>query len=292
MLIGLPGLALDRETDSFLRAHPPAGVVLFKYNVSPERGQIVELTKALQKISLETVGKPMIIGIDQEGGTVKRLPPPFGQYPDAASYGPGGEEAVYRWGLDQGRELKDLGLTMNFAPVLDINALGTEGYMSSRAFGEDPETVADLGTAAIRGLQEAGVAACAKHFPGMGQTALDPHKPVVPEVDRSLEEMREWELVPFRRAISAGVEAIMTSHLIYTSLDPDRVASLSPVIMTDLLRGELDYQGLIITDDLEMGAITRDGSPEEAAQEALAAGADLAMLCQTFEAYQRFVDLY
>ena len=180
IMIGLPGTELDRATERFLLEFPPAGVVLFKYNLSPDKSQVLELTGALQKISVAATGAPMIIGIDQEGGTVKRLPPPFGQYPAAASYGPDGEEAVFRWGLAQGRELKDLGITMNFAPVLDINTLGDDGYMKSRAYGQDPETVARLGAAAIRGLQEAGVAACAKHFPGMGQTELDPHTPVIP----------------------------------------------------------------------------------------------------------------
>ncbi len=290
-MIGLPGLRLDEPTARFLRDFPPAGVVLFKYNLSPDRGQIRELTGALQKLALEATGKPMIIGIDQEGGTVKRLPPPFGQYPAAASYGREGREEVYRWGLAQGRELKDLGITMNFAPVLDINTLGENGYMKSRAYGRDPETVARLGTAAIRGLQEAGVASCAKHFPGMGQTGLDPHCPVIPQVDRDLETMLEWELVPFIRAISAGVQAVMTSHLIYTRLDPARVASLSPYILKDLLRARLGYAGPVLTDDLEMGAITMGSSPEEAAREALAAGADLALMCQTLEAYQRFVEM-
>ena len=290
-MIGLPGTELDRATERFLMEFPPAGVVLFKYNVSPDKGQVLELTRSLQKISVAATGAPMIIGIDQEGGTVKRLPPPFGQYPAAASYGPEDEEEVFRWGLDQGRELRDLGITMNFAPVLDINTLGDDGYMKSRAYGQDPETVARLGMAAIRGLQEAGVAACAKHFPGMGQTELDPHAPVIPQVNRDLETMLEWELVPFVRAISSGVQAVMTSHLVYSRLDPDRVASLSPYIMVDLLKKRLGFAGPVLTDDLEMGAITIGSTPEEAAREALAAGADLALMCQTLDAYQRFVDL-
>ena len=291
IMIGLPGLTLDKPTARFLRECPPAGVTLFKYNLSPDRAQITELTGALRKISLEAVGRPMIIAVDQEGGTVKRLPPPFGQYPPASSYGREGREAVYRWGLDQGRELKELGFTMNFAPVLDINTLGDEGYMKSRAYGDDPETVAELGAAAVRGLQDAGISACAKHFPGMGQTGLDPHQPVVSEVDRDLAALSEWELVPFKRAIAAGVKAMMTSHLIYSRLDPGRVASLSPYFLHDLPKIELGFQGSVLTDDLEMGAITMGSTPEEAAKEALAAGADLALICQTLDAYQRFVDL-
>ena len=288
--IGLPGPELDPETREIITAFPPGGVVLFKRNVSPDSGQIRALTSGLQETCQRVAGRKLVIAIDQEGGPVKRLPPPFGQYPAAASYGPQGEAKVFEWGLAQGRELAGLGVTMNLAPVLDINVLGEEGVMSQRVFGADPETVTRLGLAAIKGLQKGGVAACAKHFPGMGQTSLDPHLQVSPRADRSLEELLGWELVPFVRALEAGVEAIMTSHLVYPGLEAGLPASLSARIITGLLKERLGYQGLILTDDLDMGAITLDYSPQEAARMALAAGADRVLLCQDQASFIRLVE--
>jgi beta-N-acetylhexosaminidase len=289
--IGLPGPDLDGPTAELLGAYPPGGVVLFRRNVSPDPTQIKALTRRLQDLSLRRTGREMVIAIDQEGGTVKRLPPPFGQYPAASAYGPAGEAEVYDWGLRQGRELRELGVTMDFAPVLDINTLGQKGVMASRAYGADPETVARLGLAAIRGLQAAGVAACAKHFPGMGQTELDPHEPVRPVAERSLEELLAWELIPFIRAMAEGVEAIMTSHLVYPGLDPGQPASLSRPIISDLLKTRLGFTGLVLTDDLDMGAITLDATPDQAALAALAAGADRVLLCQNLDSYRRLLGL-
>jgi len=287
--IGLPGPEIDKETEWLLTNFPPGGVVLFARNVTPEAEQVKALTSRLQEISLRQTGRPMVIAIDQEGGSVKRLPPPFGQYPAAASYGPQGEEAVYEWGLNQGRELAELGVTMNLAPVLDVNTLGGEGIMKDRAFGSDPETVTRLGLAAVSGLRAAGVIPCAKHFPGIGHSTLDSHK-VRPEVTKSRADLENCELVPFRSAIEAGIEAVMVSHLIYTDLDPEKPASLSRPVMDGLLRNELGYDGLILTDDLQMCAITGQWPAEKAACLALAAGADRVLICQDLSAYVRLVE--
>jgi len=288
--IGLPGLELDPQTREIVTAYPPGGVVLFKRNLSPDPGQIRALTSGLQEVGRREAGRPLVIAIDQEGGPVKRLPPPFSQPPAAASYGPEGEAGVFEWGLSQGRELAGLGITMNLAPVLDINSLGDQGIMSQRSYGTDPETVTRLGLAAVRGLRQGGVAVCVKHFPGMGQTRLDPHLKLRPEADRSLEELYAWELIPFIRALELGVEAVMTSHLVYPRLEDGRPASLSPRIITGLLKGRLGFDGLVLTDDLDMGAITLDQPPEEAALEALAAGADRVLLCQDQGSFVRLVE--
>lgn len=288
--IGLPGRELDPESRSLVEAYPPAGVILFRRNVSPDPDQIKRLVADLQEISHRRTGRPMVIAIDEEGGTVRRLPPPFTQFPDASSYGPDGQEAVFEWGYHQGRELAALGITMDFAPVLDINVLGPEGFMNRRALGIDPFVVSRLGVAAIKGLQEAGVGACAKHFPGMGQTNLDPHQELTAVAERNREELFGLELIPFIKAIEAGVEAIMISHLIYPGLDPKNPASLSSQIMTGLLREELGYQGLILTDDLDMGSITLRTTPAQATETALAAGADIALLCEGTRSFRNLVD--
>ncbi len=286
--VGLPGRELDAETRDVLERYPPDGIVLFSRNLSPDASQIKRLIADCQAIAAERLGRPMTVAIDQEGGPVKRLPEPFGQYPAASSYGPEGEEAVYEWGLDQGRELKGLGITMNLAPVVDVNTLGERGMMRERAYGTDPETVSRLTSAAIRGLHDAGIAACAKHFPGIGHSTLDSHLHL-PVVERTKEELFACELVPFRAVVEQGVEAIMVGHLVYPALDRDRPASLSPKIMRELLRDEMGYQGLIVTDDLEMGAVTTLLSPQEAAASALAAGADRVLMCQDFGQYRALV---
>ena len=188
VILGVGGTSLTQEEKELLTAFPPAGVVLFKRNVSPEAGQVKNLLGQIRDGLSPGRGRPPpLAAIDQEGGSVLRLPPPFGQYPDAASYGPDGAEAVYAWGVAQGRELNDLGFTMNFAPVADVNTFGPEGIMARRAYGTDPETVGRLVVAAIKGLQAAGVAACAKHFPGLGHSDLDSHL-VRPIIDRTEEE--------------------------------------------------------------------------------------------------------
>lgn len=289
--IGLPGRELDPFSRDLIEAFTPAGVILFRRNVSPDPDQVKRLISDLQEITIRRTGQKMTIAIDEEGGTVRRLPPPFTQFPDASSYGPEGEEAIFEWGYNQGRELAALGITMNFAPVLDINVLGAQGFLSRRALGSDPETVGRLGLAAIGGLREGGVAACAKHFPGMGQTELDPHQEVTAVAERSLEELWGFELVPFIRAIEAGVEAIMLSHLIYPALDEDNPASISPRIITGLLREELGYQGLILTDDLDMGSITMRTTPAQAAGAALRAGADRVLLCEGTASFRDLVGM-
>lgn len=287
--IGLPGVELDDELSALLSRFTPGGVVLFSRNLTPQASQIRGLISRLQQIARLSLGKPMTIAIDQEGGTVSRLDPPFGQYPDAFSYGPEGEEAAFGWGLEQGRELSRLGVTMNLAPVLDVNTLGQKGVMHRRAWGTDPETVSRLGLAAIRGLKAGGVAACAKHFPGIGHSSLDSHL-LRPVYGRSLEEMEACELLPFQAAIAEGVEAIMVSHLVYPALDQDRPASLSEAVMRGLLRRKMGFNGLILTDNLQMGAIAQELEPQEAAIAALEAGADRVLICQSLEPFHRLVE--
>jgi len=162
--------------------------------------------------------------------------------------------------------------------VLDVCPAGLGLVMEQRSLGAGAETVARLGRLVIAAMQERGLAACAKHFPGLGQVNLDPHL-ARPTVARSRAELAACDLVPFRAAIAAGVAGVMTSHTIYPGLDPHNPATLSPAILSGLLRGELGYDGLIITDDLEMGAIENEGTVAEASLSAFMAGADLLLIC-------------
>jgi beta-N-acetylhexosaminidase len=278
-MIGIPGLSIDDSTKRFINDFRINNFILFSRNVeSPDqlRSLCVDIKVACQQAGL---GNP-IISIDQEGGTVARLPEPFTQFEDARvcgdSFDP--EKAVVDYAETCASELIDIGINMNLAPVLDVCPVGQGYFMEKRSLGDDPYKVGRLGALLINAMQNKGVAACGKHFPGLGAAKLDPHLEL-PFVERSLEQLQQEDLVPFRDAIDAGVAGIMTSHTMYSGLDPEHLATLSKKILTDLLRQELGYAGVIITDDLEMGAIENERSVNKAALEAFVAGADMLLIC-------------
>ena len=177
-------------------------------------------------------------------------------------------------------ELAAVGVNLNFAPVMDVNNNPRNPVIDRRSFGESPELVSRLGVPYIRGLQRNGVLATAKHFPGHGDTTVDSHFDL-PTVNHDLDRIHALELQPFRAAIDADVAAIMTAHIVYPAFDPDRPATLSPTILTNLLREELGFDGLLITDDMEMKAIDDRYQSGEAAVMAIEAGADIVMVLWT-----------
>lgn len=278
-MVGLPSTRLDDSTSGLIREYGINNFILFSRNVS-EKEQLRKLCDDLRQACLARgLGAPLI-SIDQEGGSVARLPPPFTQFPDARKLaeGPRPEEEVAGYAGICARELAAVGINMNLAPVLDVCAAGCNYFMERRSLGHDAQAVARLGSLIIKKMQDGGVAACAKHFPGLGAAIVDPHLEL-PVVGRSLAALQAVDLVPFQAAFLAGVASVMTSHTIYPHLDPQAPATMSRSILTGLLRGELGYDGLIITDDLEMGAIEKKGSLENAALQALRAGADLLLIC-------------
>ncbi|MFZ5775717.1 MAG: beta-N-acetylhexosaminidase [Thermodesulfobacteriota bacterium] len=279
-MVGLPGLVLDDSTRSLIVDHGVRHFILFKRNVE-EPGQLRALCRDLTA-ACRAAGLPApLISIDQEGGTVARLKQPhFTEFPDACRLAadPRAEELLAEYARTSAAELLGVGINMNLAPVLDVSPAGQGLFMERRSLGGDPEAVARLGALVIATMQENRLAACAKHFPGLGAATLDPHE-VLPVVDRPAAAIRANDLVPFAAAIQAGVAGVMTSHTVYPHLDPGRPATLSPRILTGLLREELGYAGLIVTDDLEMGAIEKEGAVAEASLAAFQAGADLLLIC-------------
>jgi beta-N-acetylhexosaminidase len=177
-----------------------------------------------------------------------------------------------------GEELSSIGVDMNFAPVLDVLTNAANTVIGDRAFAPDPQTVGLFGCAQARGLRESGVIPCGKHFPGHGATRIDSHDDL-PRDERSLDELNQTDLQPFRMAITEGIEMIMTAHILYPALDAEYPATLSRKSMDGLLRQQVGYQGVVVTDDLEMGAIIRHDAVEQAAVQALCAGADLLLIC-------------
>jgi len=277
LLIGsLPATTITPEIRSLAREFQLGGVTLFARNIEgPE--QLAELDHDLQELS---TGLPLWTAIDQEGGRVARLRTPFTEWPVMATLGRSGDETLaYRFGAALAAELTSVGITLDYAPVLDIHTNPKNVVIGDRALGEDAETVARLGAAVVRGLQDNGVAACGKHFPGHGDTALDSHFDL-PLVEHPPDRIRRVELVPFREAIRANVACIMTAHILVPSLDEERPATLSPTIIQGLLREELGFEGVILSDDLEMKAIAGAYTVPEAAIQAIAAGCDGVLLCR------------
>jgi len=282
-MVGLPGFVLDDSTRRLIEEFRINNFIYFKRNVeSPE--QLKKLSEDLHKACIQNNLGPPLIAIDQEGGSVTRLAPPFTQFPDARvlaeSENP--ENALGDFARVCSRELRDIGVNYNLAPVLDVCDAGKEYFMEKRSLGGDPEVVGKLGTHVIKEMQAKGIAACAKHFPGLGAAVVDPHLEL-PYVAKTEPVIRTQDILPFQQAVAAGVASIMTSHTIYQHLDPESPATLSKIILTDLLRNDLGYDGVVITDDLEMGAIEKEGDLGQAALQAFAAGADLLLICHSHE---------
>jgi beta-N-acetylhexosaminidase len=279
LMVGIPGPRLDEVARELVRDLKVGGIILFARNLeSPE--QVWELTRDLQREALAAAGRPLFIAVDQEGGPVQRLKSPFTLIPSARELGGrAGAGEVERLAGQVARELSLVGINVNLAPVLDV-ARGPQCPQWERAYGPDPELVAALGVAAIRGYLSGGVIPVAKHFPGLGDTLKDSHQ-TLPRAQFG--PPRTVDLLPFERAIAAGVPAIMTAHVLVPEWD-SRPATLSRKVLAEVLRRELQFSGVVITDDLEMGAIAGQAPAPEAACEALAAGADLLLICRDWQA--------
>ena len=263
------------------------GVVLMGRNIGPPD----QTRRAIAEMQARAAARglpPLFVAVDQEGGRVQRLGPPY--YPkrlSAREVGRAGDPAEARaQARTLGEELRALGFNWDFAPVLDVDNNPNNPVIGDRAYSADPQIVAALGAAAVRGFQDdAGILACAKHFPGHGDTDTDSHH-ALPRIAHSRARLDAVEMVPFRAAITAGVDAVMTAHILFPALDPYLPATLSPTVLTGLLRNELGFAGLIVTDDLVMrGVAERWGAPE-AAVLAVLAGADLLLCCHERDTQQ------
>lgn len=274
-LIGgrLRGTALDAETAAHFRAHHIGNIVLFAHNFgTPDEARA--LTAQLQA-ACGRPGLPALICADQEGGRVQRLPPPATSFPSQMALGATGSAGHARdRGLATARELRALGVNMNFAPVFDVNNNPQNPVIGTRSFGESPDLVARLGLASAAGLREGGVVATAKHFPGHGDTALDSHY-ALPALPYDLERLRAVELAPFQAAVAAGIPAVMSSHIVFPALDPELPCTLSRRLLTGLLRDELSFGGVIVSDAMNMHAITIGWGIVEGSVRFIEAGGDL-----------------
>ncbi len=279
LMVGIPGPDLDEHTRGTLSSLEPAGVILFQRNFRDLR-TLVQLGRDIRNV---VPARPPLIAIDHEGGRVDRLNAPFTHFPPAALLGRCRSGVLaYEVGVAMGKELRSAGIDLDFAPVLDVLTNPANTLIGDRALSDDPRLVAELGCAWAKGLRDAGVIPCAKHFPGHGATLLDSHTDL-PRDERDAGTLASIDLAPFRRAIREGIEITMLAHVVYPAFDPVQPASLSPTIIGPLLRDQLGFQGVTVTDDLDMGAIINNGSVADAAVSALQAGADLVLVCQNLD---------
>jgi beta-N-acetylhexosaminidase len=281
---GFEGAELPPETSEALAAGRRAGVILFKRNL-PSVEAAHELSSAVLDAAPDEL--PPFISLDQEGGRVLRLPPPALRVPAMRTVGEKGDPALSkRLAAALGRELAALGFNLDFAPVLDVDSNPDNPVIGDRAFSSDADTVARLGRAFIEGLQSAGVMACGKHFPGHGDTSQDSHLHL-PRVAHDKARLDAVELPPFRTASLRDVAAMMTAHVVYEELDPGVPATLSRRVATGLLRGEIRFDGVLFSDDLEMRALADHWPIEETAVRAVRAGCDCLLVCSSFELAER-----
>lgn len=276
-----PGVTgVSESMADFLNEYPVGGVVLFGKNITDE-AQLARLIDELQRTS----AVPMLIGVDEEGGAVARLAnsPAFDlpRYESAAAVGEQGPQAVYNMSAEIGAYLAGYGINLDFAPVADVNTNPDNPVIGDRAFSSDPQAAADCVAAAVESFSQAGVLCCLKHFPGHGDTASDSHDGAV-YTEKTMDELRACEFLPFEAGMQAGAPLVMVGHIAAPNAVEGEAgqlpATFSRTIITDVLRGELGFTGVVVTDSLAMGAVTETYTPGEAAVLALQAGADLLLM--------------
>jgi beta-N-acetylhexosaminidase len=278
--VGLPGPELTDRVRESLRRTRAQSLVLFRRNfLSP--AQLTQWLNALHR----QLQRAFLVMVDHEGGRVIRFASGVTRYPDARTAGARGVDAVERQGMREAEELRRLGVHVNLAPCVDVVVEGSDSIIGDRSYGSETARVSQLGVARIRGLQSSGVAASAKHFPGLGAVPCDPHK-VLPTVSLDWSTMERVHLPPFRAVIEAGVAMVMSSHVCYPRLgDPAGLpATFSPQLIRGLLRDRMGFQGVIATDDMEMGALGAHGGMGERAVRATEAGHDLLLICSDLDA--------
>ena len=277
IISGFEGTSLNASTEELIVQQGIGGLIIFERNYkNPD--QLQQLINDLQSLMTDNPELPsLFISVDQEGGRVARLGSPFTQFPPMSCLGKANSnELAYRFGLGMGKELRAVGVNMDYAPVLDVHSNFANPIIGHRALDSNIEKVARLGAALVRGFYDAGIIPVGKHFPGHGDTSQDSHISL-PRVERSRDSLEQIELPPFSHAIDQGLEVLMTAHVVYPAWDAERPATFSPTILNDVLRNSLRFKGLIMSDDLEMQAVVDklDSIPQLGTQ----AGVDVFLIC-------------
>jgi beta-N-acetylhexosaminidase len=279
LVIGLAGHSISSDEKSFIVKNNIAGVNLFGRNVSsPE--QVQSLCAEIQALRTQVPSKkPLFIAIDMEGGRVARLKAPFTQWPAMQNLGAfNSVEMGYQFASSMSVELKACGINLNYSPVLDTFTNPKNAIIGDRAFSSDPEIVAKVSQGVIAGFAGSGIIPCGKHFPGHGNTLLDSHLDL-PVEDKDLLALEKTELIPFRHAVKSGLQMIMTSHIKFPAIDSDWCVTLSEIFLKRLLREDMRFQGVVVSDDMGMKGLTKEMDRTEVPVRALRAGVDLLCYC-------------
>lgn len=272
---GVSGTTMDTGAEKLINQLHVGGIIFYKNNFENPK-QTVELVNQIKAENSSNI--PLFLGVDQEGGRVTRLPGALTNFPPNKRIGEvNSPEFSYKIGSLLGYELKEFGLNLDFAPVLDINSNPNNPVIGDRAFGNNLEIVSKLGIETMKGIQSQKVIPTIKHFPGHGDTSVDSHLEL-PIVNKTLKELMELELIPFKRAMDEGAEVVMVAHMLIPELDKNNPASISKVVMTEVLRRQLSFTGVIITDDMTMGAIVEHFDIGKAAVESVKAGSDIILV--------------
>lgn len=276
LLFGIDGTTMDEQTRKNIAERHIGGFIFYSNNIQTSH-QAWSLFSAMQRTNAGAK-LPLFLSADQEGGRVSRMPKELPSFPASRDVGRTQNKTfAFQVGSTLGETMKAYGLNVDFAPVLDVNSNPNNPVIGDRSFGSTVETVSSMGIEEMKGIQSRGVIPVVKHFPGHGDTSVDSHKEL-PVVHHDLNRLRQVEFAPFAEAVRQGADAVMVAHLLVTKLDPDVPASLSRVIIQNYLRGELGFQGVVITDDMTMGAITKSMSIEAAAVKSVQAGADIILV--------------
>ncbi|KIL51593.1 beta-L-N-acetylhexosaminidase [Jeotgalibacillus alimentarius] len=278
---GVNGTQMTDETTGVIKQYHVGGIILFGNNVD-NTAQTVSFLNGMKEANADNP-YPLLLGVDEEGGSVTRMPDEIRSLPASLSIGRINDpELSYKVGTILGQQMKALGFNLTFAPVLDVNSNPNNPVIGNRSFGSNPDIVSQLGIHTMKGIEDEGVISVIKHFPGHGDTSEDSHLSL-PLVDKSYDELASLELIPFKTAISENADVTMVAHILLPEIDSEYPASMSKAVITDILREDLNFNGVVITDDLTMGAITNNYSVEEAAVQTVKAGGDLLLVAHNPE---------
>lgn len=289
IMAGFPSKYYDDNIEELIEDEKIGNFILFADNIG-NKNEVMELTKSIQKKLQECIGISGIISTDQEGGMVTRVRDGVTVFPSNMAFAAANEyKSTFEEGKIVGEELRSLGINMNIAPVMDVNCNPKNPVIGCRSYGDDPESVSKLGIGLIKGLKEKGVIAVAKHFPGHGDTSVDSHLSL-PVINHDIRRLQEVELLPFKNAIEEGVDAIMSAHVLFPKVEPDKVpATISKKVLTGLLKNRMGFKGLIVTDCMEMKAIADFCGSDKAVVRAIIAGADLICISHSKEVQKKCI---
>lgn len=278
-MMGLEGKELTAREGDFIVKNNIGGVILFDRNLGTPQ-EIHKLCSDVQNLRHKTKEKmPLFISIDMEGGRVARLKAPFTQWPPAKKIGDLDSTSVaFRFAQSMGAELRAVGINLDFAPCVDVFSNPKNTVIGDRSFSSDPEQVAKMASAVVRGYIKSGVVPCAKHFPGHGNTLLDSHHDL-PVEESDMDRLNSLELVPFKKVFRARVDMVMTAHIKFPKVDPEWPVTLSEIFIQKILRGELRYRNVLISDDLDMKALAAHYDRDNLPVRALQAGCDILLYC-------------